>query len=326
MIIARSPLRITLGGGGTDLPSYYREHGGFLIAAAIDRHVYVALHRRLEPGLRVRHAEIEEVGDATALRHPILRAVLGELGMTREKLEITSFADLPAGTGLGSSGSFTTALLLALHALRGERPGWRELAEQACHIEMNLLGEPVGKQDPSIAAHGGIAAFDFAPDGTISATKLAIAPEETLRLQAGLVLFYTGMTRSAGSVLREQDQRSRAGDAAMMANLHQVKSIGLASRRALEAGDFDGFAAMMHEHWQRKKQRAGTMTNPRIDGWYDLAMANGALGGKLIGAGNGGFLMFYTRDRARLCRAMIAAGTPEVPFDFTDAGTSLVQR
>jgi D-glycero-alpha-D-manno-heptose-7-phosphate kinase len=324
MIIARSPLRVTLGGGGTDLPSYYEKSGGFLIAAAIDRYVYITLHETFVPDLIVKYSELERVPDAAKLKHPIIREAFAMLGLTGHSLELTSMADIPAGTGLGSSGSFTTALLKAMHAYKKNLVHPAELAAQACEIELGRLKEPIGKQDQYIAAYGGITCFKFLPDGKVEAWPLKLSKETHDNLEDNLLLFFTGYSRSASAILKEQDQKSKQDDAAMIENLHFVKDLGLQSQRALEAGDLHEFARLMDVHWQRKKQRSGGMSNPKINEWYDLAMANGALGGKLIGAGGGGFLMFYSEDKVRLRRAMTAAGLREVRFRFDFQGASLV--
>jgi len=324
MIIARSPLRVTLGGGGTDLPSYYEKFGGFLIAAAIDKYVYITLHDTFVPDLIVKYSEMERVPDATQLKHPIIREAFAMLGMDGGGLELASMADIPAGTGLGSSGSFTTALLKALHAHNKNLVHPAELAEQACNIEIQRLKEPIGKQDQYIAAYGGITCFKFLPDGKVEAWPLKLSGETRDNLEDNLLLFFTGYSRSASAILKEQDQKSKKSDAGMIENLHFVKDLGQQSQRALETGDLHGFARLMDVHWQRKKQRSGGMSNPKINEWYDLAMANGALGGKLIGAGGGGFLMFYAGDKARLRHAMRQAGLKEVRFRFDFEGTKLV--
>jgi D-glycero-alpha-D-manno-heptose-7-phosphate kinase len=324
MIIARSPLRISLGGGGTDLPSYYEQFGGFLVAAAIDKYVYITLHETFVPDLIVKYSKLERVADASQLEHPIIREAFALLGMDGHGLELTSMADIPAGTGLGSSGSFTTALLKALHAFKRNLVHPAELAEQACDIEINRLREPVGKQDQFIAAFGSVTCFKFSPDGKVEAWPLKLSEETRYNLEDNLLLFFTGYARSAGSILKEQDQKSKAADKAMIENLHFVKELGLHSQRALETGDLPEFARLMDVHWQRKKQRSGNMSNPQINAWYDLARANGALGGKLIGAGGGGFLMFYAQDKARLRHAMREAGLKEVRFRFDFEGTKLV--
>jgi len=324
MIIARSPLRISLGGGGTDLPSYYEQHTGFLVAAAIDKYVYITLHDTFVPDLIVKYSKLERVPSASQLEHPIIREAFGLVGISGQSLELTSMADIPAGTGLGSSGSFTTALLKALHAYRKNLVHPAELAEQACDIELNRLKEPIGKQDQYIAAFGGITCFKFLPGGRVEAWPLKTSEEPLYNLEDNLLLFFTGYSRSASAILKEQDQKSKTSDQAMLDNLHFVKELGFQSQRAMEAGNLAEFARLMDVHWQRKKQRSGNMTNPRINEWYDLAMANGALGGKLIGAGGGGFLMFYAADKARLRHAMRHAGLKEVRFRFDFEGTKLL--
>jgi D-glycero-alpha-D-manno-heptose-7-phosphate kinase len=324
MIIARSPLRITLGGGGTDLPSYYEKFGGFLIAAAIDKYVYITVHETFVPDLIVKYSELERVSEAAQLKHPIIREAFGLLGMNGHSLELTSMADIPAGTGLGSSSSFTTALLKALHAQKKDLIHPAELAAQACDIELNRLNGPIGKQDQYIAAYGGLTCFNFLPGGKVEAWPLKVSAETRDSLEDNLLLFFTGYSRSASSILKEQDQKSKADDHSMIENLHFVKDLGHQSQTALEAGNLHEFARLMDVHWQRKKQRSGGMSNPKINEWYDLAMASGALGGKLIGAGGGGFLMFYAEDKAKLRHAMRRAGLKEVRFRFDFEGTKLV--
>ncbi|MEY4385789.1 MAG: hypothetical protein RLY20_1072 [Verrucomicrobiota bacterium] len=324
MIIARSPLRISLGGGGTDLPSYYEQHTGFLIAAAIDKYVYITLHDTFVADLIVKYSKLERVPDAGRLEHPIIREAMALLGIKGQSMELTSMADIPAGTGLGSSGSFTTALLKALHAWKKNLVHPAELAEQACDIELNRLHEPIGKQDQYIAAYGGITCFKFLPGGKVEAWPLKISEETLYNLEDNLLLFFTGYSRSASAILKEQDSKSKAADSSMIENLHFVKDLGFQSQRALETGNLNEFARLMDVHWQRKKERSGGMSNAKINEWYDLAMANGALGGKLIGAGGGGFLMFYADDKTKLRHAMRGAGLKEVRFRFDFEGTKLL--
>lgn len=324
MLIARSPLRISLGGGGTDLPSYYREHGGFLIAGAIDKYVYITLHRTFNDELIVKYSKLERVSHAGQVEHPIIREALALLGMDGRFLEISSLADIPAGTGLGSSGSFTTALLKALHAWKRDLVHPEQIGREACQIELERLREPVGKQDQYIAAFGGLTCFEFLPDDTVKAWPLAISRDTLEEMEDNLVLFFTGFSRSASTILQEQDQLSKSGDAGMIRNLHYIKELGLRSRKALEAGALDEFGGLMNEHWQHKKERSRGMSNPTIDDVYDYALTHGAVGGKLIGAGGGGFLLFYTTDKPRLLRAMREKGLSEVRFKFDFAGTTVV--
>ena len=324
MIIARSPLRITLGGGGTDLPSYYERYGGFLVAAAIDKYVYITLHDNFSSDLILKYSRLERVPDASKVEHPIFRESFALLQMDGRGLELDSLADIPAGTGLGSSGSFTTALLKALHAHKRSLVHPSELAAQACEIELGRLKEPIGKQDQYIAAYGGITCFKFLENGKVEAWPLNLTTETRDNLEDNLLLFFTGYSRSASAILKEQDQKSKSDDKSMIENLHFVKDLGLQSQRALESGNLPEFARLMDVHWQRKKQRSGGMSNPKINEWYDLAMANGALGGKLIGAGGGGFLMFYAEEKTKLRHVMTKAGLQEVRFRFDFEGTKLV--
>jgi D-glycero-alpha-D-manno-heptose-7-phosphate kinase len=325
MIIVRSPLRITLGGGGTDLPSYYREHEGFLIAAAIDRYVYITIHQTFQSGFIIKYSQLERAERRENIHHPIVREALVLTGVT-DKVEITSMADIPAGTGLGSSGSFTTALLRALHVHQKNIISTRLLAEQACHIEIERLREPIGKQDQFIAAYGGVTCFRFNKSDTVDVWPATVSAETLYNLEDGLVMFFTGMSRSASAILKDQDDRSKSKDSAIIDNLHYVKDLGLRSLKALETGDLRKFGALMDEHWQHKKKRSGAMSNPEIDKWYELARRNGALGGKLIGAGGGGFLLFYTEDKKSVRHALREAGLEEVRFRFDFEGTkTLVQ-
>lgn len=324
MIIARSPLRISLGGGGTDLPSYYREHEGFLIAAAIDKYVYITLHETFARELIIKYSELENVQAITEIKHPIIREALKLVAPDVTNLEVTSMADIPAGTGLGSSGSFTTALLKSLHAYKRDLVHPADLAEEACDIEINKLGEPIGKQDQYIAAYGGITCFRFCKDNRVEAWPLKISEQTHYNLEDNLLLFFTGYSRSASSILKEQNDKSKQSDKAMLENLHFVKELGYKSQAALESGNLEEFARLMDVHWQRKKERSGSMSNAKINEWYDFAMKNGALGGKLIGAGGGGFLMFYADDKVRLRSAMRTLGLQEVRFRFDFEGTKVV--
>jgi D-glycero-alpha-D-manno-heptose-7-phosphate kinase len=325
VIIVRSPLRITLGGGGTDLPSYYRNHGGLLVAAAIDKYVYITIHDIFKPGYIIKYSELETVATPIEIRHPIIREALALVG-TPDRIEITSMADIPAGTGLGSSGSFTTALLRALYTHEKKLINAQRLAEEACHIEIDRLREPVGKQDQYIAAYGGVTTFSFRQDDRVDVAPALISKETIANLEDGLCMFFTGYTRSASAILKDQDDRSKQNEGSMIDNLHYVKELGLRSLDALAEGDLVKFGRLMDEHWQHKRKRSGGMSNPKIDEWYGHAMANGAAGGKLIGAGGGGFLLFYTEDKKRLRHAMLDEGLEEVRFRFDFEGTkTLVQ-
>lgn len=324
MIIARSPLRISLGGGGTDLPSYYQQHEGFLIAAAINKYVYLNVMRPFSKGIFLKYSEMEHVNKVDEIKHRIIHETLKLLDANNNQIEISSLADIPAGTGLGSSGSFTTALLMALHAYNHRLLLPQDLAELACHIEIDLLGEPIGKQDQYIAAFGGLTCFTFHKDNRVTAASLEISRDTLFDLEDNLLLFFTGYSRSAGSILGDQKQRTEQDDDQMLQNLHFIKALGLQKKEALEQGDMFRFGELMHEHWEYKKLRSKAMSSGQIDEWYELGMKNGAVGGKLVGAGGGGFLMFYAADRNKLRHTMRRAGLEEVRFAFDFDGTKIV--
>ncbi len=326
MIIVRAPLRITLNGGGTDLPSYYREHGGFLIAATIDKYIYITVNRTFGQGLIVKYSKTERVHDIGEIQHPIFREALSLFGLKSPNLEITSLADIPAGTGLGSSGSFTVGLLQALHVWHKNYVSTEQLAEQACDLQLNKLKEPIGKQDQYASAFGGVTCYSFHPDGRVEISPLKMREEILHDLEDNLLLFYTGITRSASNILKDQDDKCKTNNKDMFENLHYVKELAVASRRYLEEGKLSDYANLMDVHWQHKRKRSASMSNEKIDHWYDLAMKNGALGGKLIGAGGGGFLMFYSEDKSRLRRVLTKEGLAEVRFRFDFEGTRLIAQ
>jgi D-glycero-alpha-D-manno-heptose-7-phosphate kinase len=324
MIIARSPLRVTLGGGGTDLPSYYADHEGFLVAAAIDKYVYVTVMRPFSPGIYLKYSALEHVEKVADVKHPIIREALGCEDLGAPQIEITTLADIPAGTGLGSSGSFTTALLKALSTHHRKVAHAEELAERACDIEINRLREPIGKQDQYISAFGGLTCLTFHRDHRVTVEPLRVSARTIFDLEDNLLLFFTGFRRTASSILADQHTRSQAREADVLRNLDFVKALGYRSREALEGGDLLRFGELMHEQWEYKKRRSFGASNLQIDSWYTQAMKNGAVGGKLVGAGGGGFLMFYAADRSRLRQAMLEAGLEEVRFRFDFEGTKVV--
>jgi D-glycero-alpha-D-manno-heptose-7-phosphate kinase len=248
------------------------------------------------------------------------------VGLDRPNLEIASMADIPAGTGLGSSGSFTAALLKALHTYCKNLVHPSELAAQACEIELDRLGEPIGKQDQYISAYGGVTCFRFEPDDRVEAWPLRVSSETLLNLEDNLILMFTGYSRSASGILKEQDSKSHQDDAGMLENLNFVKDLGLCSQKALEGACLEEFAELMNVHWDYKKKRSNAMSNPQIDEWYELARKNGAIGGKLIGAGGGGFLLFYCDDKKRCRHALTTAGMREVRFHFDFEGTRIVTQ
>ncbi len=302
MIIARSPMRISLGGGGTDLPSYYERFGGFVIAAAIDKYMYLTVNQSWNNEYFLKYSKFEQVRSIEEIQHPIFKAALSSMQLG-PNIELVSIADIPAGTGLGSSGSFTTALLKVLHVYKKNKnvivtP--HELAEQACNIEINILKEPVGKQDQYIASYGGITCFEIDKTGYVNAYPAKLSNQTIYSLEDNLIMFFTGYSRSASAVLKDQDQKSKDDDQKMIENLHYVKDLGLRIAAALEAGQLATFGELMHEHWLHKKKRSTSISNKVIDEYYELARKNGAVGGKLVGAGGGGFLLFYTENKRRL--------------------------
>lgn len=319
VVFTRSPLRLSLGGGGTDLPSYYEERGGFLVAAALDKYIYLLVHSVFQRRYRMKYSEFEEVDDPSEIRHPILREAL-QLHWEGDPLEIASIADVPAGTGLGSSGAFTVGLLkaLALAGRRSSTPGW--LGEEASKIEIEILREPVGKQDQYVAAHGGVCSYTFNRDGSVEVKPLSLSAETLDRLQDNLMLFWTGETHSAGQMLTDQDERTKARDERMLAGLDRVKELGHESVELLESGELERYAEGMHAHWEAKRVRSPEMTSPRIDSLYEAAREAGAIGGKLVGAGGGGFLLVYAEDPRPVRRKMSEMDAPELRFRFDFEG------
>lgn len=327
MIMTRTPLRISMGGGGTDLPSWYRDHGGgFVISAAINKYVYVSVNRSFLPGYILKYSEMEHVSDCNAIRHPLLREAL-RLHGAAAPLEIVSVADVPAGTGLGSSGTFLVGLLHALYAWRREPVTAEILACQAVEIEMNRLGEPVGKQDPYSAAYGGLLCQEYLPDGEVRVTPLRLTEQSLRELRDSLMLFYAGETRSASQLLAEQKRLSESHDSTMIDSLHFALSLGKQIRQVLESGRVAEFGPLLHEHWMRKRKRCRHMSTSKIDSLYELARSEGgATGGKLVGAGGSGFLLLHTHDRRRLRDTMLRAGLQEMDFSFDHDGSVVLLR
>jgi len=324
MLIIRAPLRITLGGGGTDIPSYYSAYGGFTVTAAIDKYVYIVAHDRFDPDFRLSYSKTEIVDKAEHVSHPIFKEALQLLGPF-DSLELISIADLPAKTGLGSSGAFTVALLNALHAWKNERVPPSVLAEEACHIIMDKLKEPSGKQDEYTSAYGGINSYTITMDGNVNVNPLRISRTTAAELESQLLLFYTGITRESKLILESQYKAAAEKKVDTIEYLHRIKQIGIDSRHALENGDIDKFGLLLKEHWETKKSLAPTATTPEIDAIYDLAMKNGATGGKIMGAGGGGFFMFHSNsDRARLTEVLQKHGLRRLDFRFEYEGSKMI--
>jgi D-glycero-alpha-D-manno-heptose-7-phosphate kinase len=325
MIVTRTPFRIPLGGGGTDLPAYYRQHGGFLVTAAIDKYVYITVNKRFEPSLRVSYSKTEIVDRPDELQHPIVREALKLLGLDSH-LEIVSIADLPANTGMGSSSSFTVGLLNALHAYKREHLAPQALAEEAFHVEVDLVGEPIGKQDQYAAAFGGIVVLDIDCEGRVTATPLHLHEHTVEAFEGAVSLYYTGIQRAARDVLGEQSARAAVSDAEVTDAMHGIKRIGGRVADALRAGDLDRFGELLHEHWETKKRVSTKMTNPELDGWYELARRHGAAGGKVMGAGGGGFFMFCTPNghKPDVRAALGREGLRELRYSIDFEGSKVI--
>ncbi|MDX6375217.1 MAG: D-glycero-alpha-D-manno-heptose-7-phosphate kinase [Nocardioidaceae bacterium] len=326
MILARAPLRLPLGGGGTDLPSYYRRQGGFILAASITKYVYVAVNRPSADDLiRLKYSRSEEVVSVDDLLHDLARPALRHLDVDRN-IEISSMADVPAGTGLGSSSTYLVTLLTALLALKRETLTTHELAELSCHLEIDVAGHAAGKQDHYTAAYGGINALEIKPDGTVDVTDAGISITTMEELRNGLVLFFTGLTRTADVILREQVVGTEKEDGAVLDSLDEVKELGYRIHATLQTDDLEAFGDLLNVHWKQKKRRSKAISNPEIDQWYELGRRNGALGGKLVGAGGGGFLLFYcpAEHRHQLRHAMARTGLREMPFDFDHYGAKVL--
>jgi len=325
MIITRTPFRITLGGGGTDLPSFYREHGGFVLAVTINKYMYINVNTPiLDDLIRIRYTKNEIVDRADKVAHTLARAALEHFSID-SGIEIDSNADIPAGTGLGSSSCYLVGLMNALHALAQRPAPPRQLAEEACHIELNLLQKPIGKQDQYMAAFGGLTALTIAPDGTVEVTPLALAADVVEELEQNLLLFYTGGVRDATVILSQQDEATKRKDAGVVGSLTEIRDIGIEIAAAIGSGNLRRFGELMDFHWQAKKRLSTSISNPVIDAWYELAKRNGAIGGKISGAGGGGFLMLYCEEgKVQVRDALRRAGLRELSFLFEFEGSKVV--
>jgi D-glycero-alpha-D-manno-heptose-7-phosphate kinase len=326
VILARSPFRISLGGGGTDLPSYYSNYGGFILSAAINKYIYIYVNRpAADDYIRVKYSTYEQVDAPDEVQHDLVRPALSLLDF-QNSIEIVSMADIPAGTGLGSSGTYLVTLLSALYEQKRERVPVQVIAEQACHIEMNLAGHPVGKHDHYLAAFGGITVLDIAKDGKVQVTPLDISLDTVEEFRSNVLIFYTGILRSSSDILEDQKKGTNQNDSTIVDSLHRTKELGYRVKEALELGDLEQFGYLLHEHWENKKRRSGKISNPNIDIWYELARKNGAVGGKIMGAGGGGFFMFYcpNNKKGAVRKAMNGAGLRELIYDFDFEGTKVL--
>jgi D-glycero-alpha-D-manno-heptose-7-phosphate kinase len=336
MIVSRAPVRFSLGGGGTDLPSYAKEHGGYVIAAAIDKYVFVSANRRFYPSIRLSYSKTEIVDSVGQIEHRIFRSALAMLGV-ESGIELTSIADLPANSGLGSSSAFTVALLNAIHSFKHEYVSSRQLAEEACAIEIDTLKEPIGKQDQYIAAYGGITAFTFHPDGRVDVEPLSIREEVIAELEMNLVIAYSGIERAASPILQEQQAAIASAPKSpsippgmkpsnAVERMHRIKELGYETRDILIKGDLDRYGELLHEHWTNKRKMATSISDEAIDGHYEAAREAGAVGGKLMGAGGGGFFMFYVRpaDRRKLLARLAERGLRPLRFRFDLLGARII--
>jgi D-glycero-alpha-D-manno-heptose-7-phosphate kinase len=325
MIVTRTPFRITLGGGGTDLPSFYQEHGGFVLAVAINKYMFLNVNTPiLDDLIRIRYSKSETVSDVKAVEHTLARAALEAFGI-ENGIEIDSIADIPAGTGLGSSSCYLVGLLNSLHALTQTPVSPQLLAEEACRIELELLHKPIGKQDQYMAAYGGLTMLDIEKDGQVDVQSLAIPVDVVEELESNLLLFYTGAVRDATVILTQQDEATRRRDSAVVSSLTEIKDIGISIASSIMAGNLRHFGELIDYHWQAKKRLSRGITNPMIDAWYELAKRNGAIGGKISGAGGGGFLMLYCEEKkAQIREALRHAGLRELSFRFEFEGSKVM--
>jgi D-glycero-alpha-D-manno-heptose-7-phosphate kinase len=325
MIITRTPYRITLGGGGTDLPSFYRNHGGFILAVAIDKYMYLNVNTPIvDDMIRVRYSKAELAHHVDEIEHSLAREAMKFFRMT-SGLEIVSIADIPAGTGMGSSSCYLVGLLKALHTLTQRQVSTQELAEEACYIELNRLEKPIGKQDQYMAAFGGLTRLDIDPDGTVIPTRLGLSLETLEELEKNILLFYTGQMRDATAILSTQDSATKQNDSEVVSSLLEIKDIGYEICDCIQHGNLTRFGQLMDIHWQTKKRLSKGVTSPSIDAWVELAKRNGALGGKITGAGGGGFLTVYCeQNKAALREAMRKAGLREMNFRFDFEGCKVV--
>jgi D-glycero-alpha-D-manno-heptose-7-phosphate kinase len=324
MIISRSPLRISLGGGGTDIPSFYEKHEGFVMAAAINKYVYTSIIEPYANGFFLKYSKLEKIKDIKKIKHPIIREVLLKYKFNLKRIEITTLADIPAGTGLGSSGSFTNSLIKALYAFNNRSINTERLSEESCDIEINRLKNPVGKQDQYISAYGGIKNFIFKKNNKVIVSNTKISRDIFFELEDNLLLFFTGFTRSSSTILKKQDVDSKKNIYEMIENLKNIKKMGLEAKKLIENNDLKKYGELMNYHWRKKIERSKNITNKKINYLYEEALKNGAIGGKLVGAGGGGFLMFYADDKTSLRKKMLNLKVEELKFKFDTEGTKII--
>jgi D-glycero-alpha-D-manno-heptose-7-phosphate kinase len=332
VIVTRTPFRVTLGGGGTDLPSYYSEHGGFIFAMGLDKYMYVIVNRpTVGSKVRLHYSQSEVVDDVSELRHELAREALRAHGI-RYGFEVGSIADLPAGTGLGSSSCYLVGLLNALHHDRRDYVPLQALAEEACHIELDILKQPIGKQDQYMATYGGLTVLDIAKDGTVAVRQLRPSSSDISEFVAHTHIYYTGSQRDAREVLHDQNvamqKKENVNHSRVSDSLHRIKDLGYRILDSIENSNFDQWGQMLHEHWQNKKQLSAKISLGKVDAIYEEVRERyGVLGGKIIGAGGGGFLMLYTpTHHADLERFMEQHGMPRMHYTVEPEGTKVVAQ
>ena len=324
MIVTRTPVRIPLGGGGTDLPSYYTQYGGFLVSAAIDKYIYVTVNKRFEKSIRLSYSSTEIVDNPDEIKHPIVKQALKFLNID-SSIEITSIADVPSNTGLGTSSSFTVGLLNALHCFKREKVSAKDLAEEACFIEIQLLSEPIGKQDQYLAAYGGVQCLELDRLGNVKVTPLCLSEDAIDQLESNTLLFYTGIRRSASEVLAPQSKGASLDKERVIENMHKIKEIGYQIKKSFEEENLARFGELLDIHWQTKKGLSDKITQSQIDTWYEVAKNSGALGGKVMGAGGGGFFMFYCNNgKNGFRKAMEKEGLKEMRFRIDFEGSKVL--
>jgi D-glycero-alpha-D-manno-heptose-7-phosphate kinase len=325
MIITRTPFRITLGGGGTDLPSYYSKYGGFIFAATINKYMFINVNRPIVDDLvRVKYSKSETVNHRDELQHEIAREAMRMMGIDNA-LEIVSMADIPAGTGLGSSSCYAVGLLNALHTMKREYITVKEIAEEACRLEIDILKKPIGKQDQYMAAFGGLTVLDIDKDGTVNVRKASVSDATVDDLNRNLLMFYTNTSRSADEILSEQSKGAKEEKKDIIESMHYIKELGYKILDAAESGNITDIGLMFDQHWEYKKRISTKMSNPRFDEIYEIARKSGALGGKISGAGGGGFFLFYVEEKHEKFREqMKELGLREMRYRFDFEGTKVL--
>ena len=322
MILSKTPLRMSFVGGGSDLPAFYREEPGAVLSTTIDKYMYIAVNRKFDGRIRLSYSRTEEVDAPEKIEHPLVREALGLTGI-RGGIEIASMADIPSrGSGLGSSSTYTVGLLNALYAYQSQYASKAMLARQACEIEIDRCGEPIGKQDQYAAAYGGLNVIRFHPDGAVSVDPVICRPGLLRQMEAQTLIFYTGRTRSASAVLAAQSRAMAEADRRQL--MRRMVALVFDLKRELESDSLDNFGAILDENWRLKAQLSAGITDSQIDHWYQTGIRQGALGGKLLGAGNGGFMMFFApQDRHAAIESALSELEP-MQFRFDRDGTQIV--